>query len=155
MHETQFYIDGAWVDPIAPKAFDVIDPATEESFAQISLGSAADVDRAVRAARRAFPAFAVTSRQDRLELLRRILKAFEARREDLARAISREMGAPYKFALSAQVGSGPNHLNEMIRVLESFAFDAQRRTTIIANEPNGVCGLRTPGNRPNNQNVSK
>jgi len=155
MHERQFYIDGAWVDPIVPNAFDVIDPATEEPFAQIALGGAADVDRAASAARRAFPTFAATSREERIALLRRILKAFEARREGLARAISREMGAPYKFALTAQAGSGPNHLNEMIRVLETFAFDAQRGSTLITKEPIGVCGLITPWNWPINQIVCK
>src|SRR5690348_7070002 len=126
MHERQFYIDGAWVDPVVPRMLDVIDPSTEEPFAQIALGAAADVDRAARAARQAFPGFAETSREERIALLRRIVKGFESRREELARAISREMGAPYKFALNSQVGSGPSHLNEMIRVLESFAFDTQR-----------------------------
>jgi aldehyde dehydrogenase (NAD+) len=155
MHELQFYIDGAWVDPVAQCLLDVIDPSTEEPFAKIALGSAADVDRAAHAARRAFPAFAATSRQDRVSLLRRILAAFEARREDLARAISREMGAPYKFALTAQAGSGPNHLNEMIRVLESFEFDTLRGTTLITREPIGVCGLITPWNWPINQIVCK
>jgi aldehyde dehydrogenase (NAD+) len=155
MHERQFYIDGAWVDPVSLRLLDVIDPSTEEAFAQIALGSAADVDRAAKAARRAFSAFAGTSRQDRVALLRSILKEFEARREDLARAISREMGAPYKFALTAQAGSGPNHLNEMIRVLESFEFDELRGTTLITKEPIGVCGLITPWNWPINQIVCK
>jgi aldehyde dehydrogenase (NAD+) len=155
MHERQFYIDGAWVDPVVPHAFDVIDPATEEAFAQISLGSMADVDRAASAARRAFPAFAATPREERIALLRRILKAFEARREHLAHAISREMGAPYKFALNAQAGSGPNHLNEMIRVLETFEFDSKRGSTLITKEPIGVCGLITPWNWPINQIVCK
>jgi aldehyde dehydrogenase (NAD+) len=155
MHELQFYIDGAWVDPVAQRLLDVIDPSTEEPFAKIALGGAADVDRAANAARRAFPAFAATSRQDRVALLRRILAAFDARCEDLARAISREMGAPYKFALTAQAGSGPNHLSEMIRVLESFEFDTLRGTTLITREPIGVCGLITPWNWPINQIVCK
>jgi aldehyde dehydrogenase (NAD+) len=155
MHERQFYIDGAWVDPVVPRVLDVIDPATEEPFAQIALGSAADVDRAVRAARRAFPAFAATSRGERIALLQRIVKGFEARREELARAISREMGAPYKFALNSQVGSGPGHLNEMIRVLEAFEFDTRRGSTLITKEPIGVCGLITPWNWPINQIVCK
>ena len=89
MHKRQFYIDGAWVDPVAPRIADVIDPATEEAFAQIALGSAADVDRAVRAARRAFPTFAATSREERIALLGRIVKGFRRAAEiadgDLAR----------------------------------------------------------------------
>ncbi len=155
MHTKQFYIDGAWVDPAQPKVIDVIDPATEEAFAQIAVGSAADVDRAVSAARRAFPAYAATPVAERIALLQRIVKGFEARREELASAISREMGAPMKFARNAQAASGPNHINEMIRVLETFAFEEQRGTTLITREPIGVCGLITPWNWPINQIVCK
>lgn len=155
MHERQFYIDGAWVDPVQPKFIDVIDPATEEAFTQIAIGSSADVDRAVAAARRAFPAYSAMPVPERIALLRRIVKGFEERREEIATLISREMGAPYKFALTAQTGSGPGHLNEMIRVLETFAFDEQRGTTLITREPIGVCGLITPWNWPINQVVCK
>ncbi len=97
-HERQFYIDGAWVDPISPALLDVIDPSTEEAFTQIAVGDAADVDRAVAAARAAFPAFARTTRAERLELLRSILAEYNKRRDDIAATLSREMGAPLKFA---------------------------------------------------------
>jgi len=90
----KFYIDGAWVDPAKPARLDVINPATEEAFAQISVGSAADVDRAVAAARAAFPAFSQTSKAERLKLLRRILELYNERAEDIAKAVSDEMGAP-------------------------------------------------------------
>lgn len=155
MRTHQFYIGGAWVDPVAPRMIDVIDPSTEEPFAQIAIGGAGDVDRAVAAARQAFPSYCATSREERLALLRRILERFDARREELAGVISREMGAPLPYALSAQVASGPNHLAEMIRVLERFAFDEMRGTTLITREPIGVCGLITPWNWPVNQVICK
>lgn len=155
MRTHQFYIDGVWVDPFEPRMIDVVDPSTEEPFAQIAIGSAQDVDRAVIAARRAFASYSTTSREDRLALLRRILERFDARREELAQIISREMGAPLAYALSAQVASGPNHLAEMIRVLERFAFDEMRGTTLITREPIGVCGLITPWNWPVNQVICK
>lgn len=154
-HARSLYIDRAWVEPAALRWLAVVDPATEEPFAEVALGAAADVDRAVAAARRAFPAFARTGREERLGFLRRIASGFDARRDELARTISREMGAPRPFALSAQVASGPNHLNEMIRVLEAFTFDEMRGTTLIAREPIGVCGLITPWNWPVNQIVCK
>lgn len=155
MHTKQFYINGAWVDPVQPNFIDVTDPATEEAFSQIAIGSAADVDLAVAAARSAFASYSLTSLAERIALLQRIIKGFEQRREEMALAISREMGAPYKFALNAQTASGPNHIAEMIRVLETFAFDEQRGTTLITREPIGVCGLITPWNWPINQIVCK
>ncbi len=154
-HAAEFYIDGAWVAPAERKMIDVIDPSTEEAFAQVALGSAADVDRAVRAARRAFPGYAATARPERIALLQRIVDGFARRHDELARVVSREMGAPLKFASTAQVASGPNHLKEMIRVLEGFAFDALSGTTMITHEPIGVCALITPWNWPINQLICK
>jgi aldehyde dehydrogenase (NAD+) len=155
MHNLQFYIGGQWVDPVERQVAPLVNPATEEPFAEVALGTARDVDHAVQAARRAFPAFARTSVADRLALLERIVSAFEARREELAQVITREMGAPISFSLNAQVASGPNHLKEMIRVLGVFDFAERRGTTLIAKEPIGVCGLITPWNWPINQIVSK
>ena len=109
-HELQFYIDGAWVDPVVPHVLDVIDPSNEEAFAQISLGSKADVDKAVAAAKRAFATYGFTKPGERLELLRRIVEVYKKRSGDLALAVSREMGAPRPFALSNQVGIGLAHL---------------------------------------------
>ena len=111
-HEKQFYIDGAWVDPVTPNLLDVIDPSNEDAFAQISLGSKADVDKAVAAAKRAFrPSVSPTSKE-RLDLLNRIIEVYKKRSNDLALAVSREMGAPRQFALDSQVGIGLAHLEQ-------------------------------------------
>lgn len=155
MHLDRFYIDGEWVEPLEARFVDVVNPATEEPICQIALGGQADVDRAVAAAKRAFPAFSRTTRSERIALLGRIKHGFAARHEELAEIISEEMGAPIKFASSAQVASGPNHLTEMMKVLENFSFEEKRGTTLIAHEPIGVCGLITPWNWPVNQLICK
>ena len=154
-HEMQFYIDGAWVDPVVPHPFDVIDPSTEEAYAQISLGSKADVDLAVAAARKAFESFSQTTKAERLDLLKRILAAFQARYKDVADAISKEMGAPTKLAMNAQAGIGVGHISKMIEVLEAFEFEHLEGTTLIAKEPIGVVGMITPWNWPINQITCK
>jgi len=154
-HEKQFYIDGAWVDPIKPALIDVIDPSTEEAYTQISAGSAADVDRAVAAARKAFASYGRSTRKERLELLRAILAEYNKRRNDVGDAISREMGAPLPFAREVQAGRGVAHLERMIQVLETYPFESLEGTTLIAREPIGVCGLITPWNWPTNQIACK
>ncbi len=154
-HEMQFYIDGAWVDPVVPHALDVIDPSTEEAYAQISLGGKADVDLAVAAARKALETFSQTTKAERLDLLKRILAAFQARYKDVAEAISREMGAPTKLAMNAQAGIGVGHISKMIEVLEAFEFEHLEGTTLIAKEPIGVVGMITPWNWPINQITCK
>jgi aldehyde dehydrogenase (NAD+) len=154
-HELQFYINGEWVDPITPHPFDVIDPSTEEAYAQISLGTAADVDKAVAAARKAFETFSQTTKAERLALLKRILAAYQARYNDVAVAISREMGAPITLAQRAQAGIGVGHLTQMIAVLEDFEFDHMQGTTLITKEPVGVVGMITPWNWPINQITCK
>jgi len=154
-HEKQFYIDGAWVDPIKPALIDVIDPSTEEAYTQISAGSAADVDRAVAAARKAFASYGRSTRKERLELLRAILAEYNKRRNDVGDAISREMGAPLPFAREVQAGRGVAHLERMIQVLETYPFESIEGTTLIAREPIGVCGLITPWNWPTNQIACK
>jgi len=154
-HEMQFYINGEWVDPVVPNPFDVIDPATEEAYTQISLGGAADVDRAVAAARAAFPAFSQTSKQERIALLQRILAAFKARYADVAAAITREMGAPTALATQAQAAIGVGHISQMISVLEGFSFEHLQGSTLIAKEPIGVVGMITPWNWPINQITCK
>jgi len=153
-HE-QFYIDGRWIDPAVPATLEVIDPSTEQPFATISLGSKADVDRAVAAARGAFDAFARTSREDRLGLLRRILERYNSRAEDLAEAVSQEMGAPLSFARDAQVWAGRVHLEATIEALEAYEFSRVRGTSLIVKEPIGVAALITPWNWPLNQIVCK
>ena len=151
----KFYIDGAWVDPVAPAYLDVIDPSNEEVFEQVAVGSAADVDRAVAAARAAFPSYSRTSREDRLALLERVLAAYKARYEQVAQTLSREMGAPIALARNAQAAIGVGHLTQMVATLRDYQFDEVRGGTLITKEPIGVCGLITPWNWPINQIVCK
>jgi len=150
-----FYIDGQWVPPVTPKTLDVLDPATEEPIGRISLGSAADVDKAVAAARRAFETFGRTSREERIALLERIIAAYQARLGDLAETISHEMGAPMWLANAAQAPSGLAHLAQALEVLRSYAFVENKGTTRIIKEPVGVCGFITPWNWPVNQIMCK
>jgi len=147
----KFYIDGKWVDPVTPATLDVINPATEETCGRISMGSAADVDRAVAAAVRAFPAYSRTTREERIALLERILAEFARRHDDVATAIMEEMGAPWKLAKFAQAASGPQHIQAAIDALRDFEFEEAHGTTQIVREPIGVCGLITPWNWPMNQ----
>lgn len=151
----KFYIDGEWVAPVFPRPFDVINPATEDSAGQISLGSSADVDRAVAAARRAFPMYSESGVTERIELLQEIIRLCEARRDDLARTITAEMGAPITFANEAQTANALMHFNEAVNVLKSYEFERFLGTTLIRREPIGVCGLITPWNYPLNQVASK
>jgi aldehyde dehydrogenase (NAD+) len=151
----KFFIDGAWVEPALPVALDVIDPSTEEAYTRIALGSKADVDKAVAAAKAAFPAFSQWSKEERLALLRRILAEYEKRYEDIAQAVSQEMGAPIAFARDAQAAAGQGHLKATIEALEAYEFTETRGTTTIVKEPIGVCALITPWNWPLNQIVCK
>jgi aldehyde dehydrogenase (NAD+) len=151
----QFYIDGAWVDPVEPKEFKVINPATEDVAGVISMGGAKDVDRAVAAARHAFDAYSRTSPAERLALLERILAAYKAHYNDIAQAISTEMGAPMTLAKGSQTRIGVGHISAMIEVLQSFKFEELRGTTRLVQEPVGVCALITPWNWPMNQVAAK
>jgi aldehyde dehydrogenase (NAD+) len=151
----KFYINGAWVDPVKPATIDVINPATEEAFAQISAGSAADVDKAVAAARAAFPAFSQTSKAERVKLLKRIIEVYDKRMGDIAQAVSAEMGAPMTLARNAQAGAGKGHLASTLKALESMEFEEQRGITRIVREAIGVVGLITPWNWPLNQITAK
>lgn len=147
----RFFINGSWVAPSGRRELDVIDPATEAPVGKILLGEAADVDAAVQAARAAFETFAETPKQARIELLERIITVFEKRIDDVARAISDEMGAPMKFARHAQAASGLEHLTTTLAVLRDFEFEELMGSTQIRREPVGVCGLITPWNWPINQ----
>ena len=151
----KFYIDGAWVDPVAPKVLGVQNPATEEIFARISLGSAKDVDRAVQAARRAFPAYAETSVAQRLAWLEKIIAGFRARLPEVARTMTLEMGAPITFATERQATVALFHFEEAVRVLAGYSFEELMPPGMIRREPIGVCGLITPWNWPLNQVASK
>ena len=147
----KFYIDGRWVAPVEPRTHEVINPATEQVCGRISLGSAADVDKAVAAARRAFASWSQTSREERISVLHRILAEYQKRAGDLATAITEEMGAPAALANGFQVGLGVGHLSTAIEILKHFPFEEQRGATLIVKEPIGVCGLITPWNWPMNQ----
>lgn len=151
----QFYINGAWTDPAELKTLDVINPATEEAFASIALGNAADVDKAVAAAKAAFENYSQTTKEERLELLQKIIAAYKAHYADMAEAIRLEMGAPKTFAEKVQAATGMGHFMTMAKMLESYEFTEDRGTTRISREPVGVCGLITPWNWPVNQIACK
>ena len=151
----KFYIDGEWVDPVVPSSLDVINPATEEPCGRISLGSVADVDKAVAAAVAAQESFAATTREERIALLEAIIDAFKARYNDIATAIMEEMGAPWGLAKGAQAGSGIGHLKSTLKALKDYHFDERLGTTRVVREPIGVCALITPWNWPSNQIVCK
>jgi len=151
----QFYIDGKWVEPNEIRDFLVINPATEEAIATISMGSAADVDKAVAAAKRAFESYSETTVKDRLALLARIIEVYQSRMDQMAETISQEMGAPIGLARAAQAPAGLAHLSEIINVLGHFQFEELKGSTLMRKEPIGVCGLITPWNWPMNQIVCK
>lgn len=151
----KFYIDGAWVDPVVARPAAVINPATEEVYATISMGGSADVDLAVASAKSAFPEFSVTSKWQRLELLSRILDNYMARSGEMAEAISYEMGAPISLAKDAQVWAGQAHLESTIRSLSLYEFEENRDTACIIKEAIGVVALITPWNWPLNQIITK
>jgi aldehyde dehydrogenase (NAD+) len=150
-----FYIDGKWVAPIQPRDFHVINPATEEPAGVISLGSAQDVDRAVAAAKRAFDSYSQTSRQQRRELLERILAVYKRRYVEIGDAIRDEMGAPTSLAQGSQAGIGVGHLKAMIDLLQTFRFEQRQGPSHLLLEPVGVCALITPWNWPINQVAAK
>lgn len=147
----KFFIDGEWTLPANRRELEVINPATEQPVGRILLGTADDVDAAVRAARIAFESYSQTSREERIALLERVVRVYEANIPRLARAVSDEMGAPMGLAVQAQAGSGFRHLSTALAILRDFPFEEQLGTTRILREPIGVCGLITPWNWPLNQ----
>src|SRR4051812_24309548 len=155
MEKLKFYIDGGWVDPATPSTLGIVNPATEEIFAQISLGSRVDVDRAAKAARRAFATYSVTSVEQRLCWLQKIIEGFRARLPELARMMTQEMGAPITFATQRQATVALFHFEEAARVLANYKFEQRMGNGIVRREPIGVCGLITPWNWPLNQVASK
>ena len=160
MIETRnFYIDGGWVAPRDGTDFPVYNPATEEAFATISLGGAADAEAAIAAARRAFATWSMTTAAERGEVLRAILAVYEKRAQEMAEAISTEMGAPIDMALSDQAGAGRGHLKAFIRALDAFEWEHPLRPGVegqeMTYEPAGVAALITPWNWPMNQVVLK
>ncbi len=152
---TKFYIDGEWVDPAVSNLLDVINPATEAVAGRINLGSAADVDRAVAAAKTAFTSFSRTSVKERIELMGAIAGEYQKRYNDIAAAITEEMGAPAWLSNQAQAALGIGHIATAIEVLKSYKFDELKGTTLITKEPIGVCAFITPWNWPINQIACK
>jgi aldehyde dehydrogenase (NAD+) len=155
VHHLKFYIDGAWHDPAASKSLPVVNPATEEILYEVALGSKADVDMAVAAARRAFASFSQSTREQRIELLRRIVEVYTRRMKEIGGAISDEMGAPLSFAERFQAGAGLGHLTTTLDVLKSYAFEERLGSAMILREPVGVIGMITPWNWPLNQIACK
>jgi aldehyde dehydrogenase (NAD+) len=150
-----FYIDGKWVSPAKPNDFIVVNPATEQPIATISLGGAADVEKAVAAAKRAFESYSETTIHERLALLERIIEIYRSKLSEMAETISLEMGAPISLSRAAQAPAGLAHFLEIVKVLGHFKFEELKGSTLIRKEPIGVCGLITPWNWPMNQIASK
>ncbi|MBS0564668.1 MAG: aldehyde dehydrogenase family protein [Proteobacteria bacterium] len=155
IEKRDFYINGAWVKPIAGRDCLVIDPSTEEPCAVISLGSEADTNAAVAAAKAAFPKWAATPPAERRAIVARILDQYEARKHELAEAISMEMGAPIDFALSEQATCLPWHTSNFLRAFDRMEWvrplGDHAPGAMITLEPIGVVGLITPWNWPMNQ----
>ena len=150
-----FYIDGEWVAPLGAKTMPVVNPATEEAMYHVALGSEADVDKAVAAARAAFEAFATTSRKERIALLERVIDVYTSRMKDIGAAISDEMGAPLPFAERSQAGAGLAQLRTVLQALKTYRFEERLGAAMILREPIGVVGMITPWNWPVNQIACK
>ena len=155
IQKTDFYINGEWIAPIEANKFSVINPANETAFATISLGSVSDLNKAVSAAKAAFLNWSRTPLSERIEMVKKLLSIYESRANEMAEAISSEMGAPIKLAINAQTAAGAGHIKAFIKALESFEFEHTLRPDApdeyIIREPIGVCGLITPWNWPMNQ----
>jgi aldehyde dehydrogenase (NAD+) len=134
VNRMQFYIDGAWVDPAVKKSTPVVNPATEEAMYDVALGSKADVDKAVIAARRAFETFSVTSREERVALLEKIIAVYKTRIKDIGASVSDEMGAPLPMAEKLQAGAGLGHLIATLDVLKNYKFDEPHNDAMITRE---------------------
>ena len=151
----KFFINGKWIEPAGRSTLDVINPATEKAFATVSLGNADDVDSAAKAAKSAFDSWSNSSIEERKEIISNIVGGLKSRSDEMATAISSEMGAPMGLSKTAQVGSGLGHFMNVLSILENFEFEEIRGTTKIVKEPAGVCGFITPWNWPLNQIACK
>ena len=154
-HLSHFYINGEWVAPLGGTTMGVENPANEDIVAQVALGSAADADRAIAAARAAFLPWTTTPVADRIALLRRILEVYNSREDDFVEAMSVEMGAPLSWAREAQFWAGQVHIESTIAAAETFHWEEMRGSTRIVREGIGVCALITPWNWPMNQIACK
>jgi aldehyde dehydrogenase (NAD+) len=154
-NQQKFYIDGQWVEPIGKETLDVINPATEEPIGTIAMGTKADLDKAVAAAKKAFVTFSQTSLEERAALLEKIIEVYKTRMGEIAQTVSQEMGAPMSLANAAQAPAGLGHLMYSLNALKEFPFEEQVGKNLIVREPIGVCGLITPWNWPLNQIAAK
>lgn len=155
INRMRFYIDGQWVQPSVAASLPVVNPATEEVMFDVAIGSKADVDRAVAAAKRAFASFSQTSRYERVELLDRIIAVYGKRMKDIGAAISDEMGAPLPMAEKFQAGAGLGHFTATQDVLKQYHFEETVGDALVVREPIGVVGMITPWNWPLNQIACK
>jgi aldehyde dehydrogenase (NAD+) len=152
LDKRKFYINGEWVDPITPRDLEVINPATEKPIAVISMGTAADIDRAVAAAKTAFQSYSRTSLDDRIALLEKLLEIYTRRYNEMARTITLELGAPITMSTDQQAHVGVGHLEGFIEALKRIKLREELPNgDIVLREPIGVCGLITPWNWPINQ----
>ena len=150
-HTRKFYIGGDWVEPRSSETIEVINPTTEKPVATIALGGQEDVDAAVAAAASAFETFSQTTREERIELLERVIAVYKARIPEIAALVSLEMGAPSVLANKAQAPAGLGHLMATLRALRTFPFEEEINSTTVVYEPVGVCAFITPWNWPLNQ----
>ncbi|MGY2932975.1 acyl-CoA reductase-like NAD-dependent aldehyde dehydrogenase [Bradyrhizobium sp. GM6.1] len=155
INRLRFYIDGNWIDPAVAKTMPAVNPATGEEMYEVALGSKADIDKAVIAAKRAFETFSQTTREMRILLLENIIEVFKRRTKEIAKSISDEMGAPICMAEQKQATSGLSHLVSTLEVLKSYSFEERVGSAIIFREPIGVVGMITPWNWPINQIACK
>jgi len=151
----QFFIDGEWQTLSDRPTMDLVNPATEQVSGKLHLGNEDDVDRAVKAAKNAFPRFAATSLDERIELLQSITDGYKARFDDIGSAISEQMGAPKKFAVRFQAGAGLSHFKQVLKIIETYNFERDINATRVIREPIGVCGMIVPWNWPMNQITCK
>lgn len=155
VERTKFYIGGAWVEPKERRDIPVVNPATEETLYNVAVGGSADVDAAVSAARAAWPAFAATTRDERVALLARILELYAKRMKEIGAAVSDEMGAPLTLAERAHAGSGLSHFMTTQEALKAYVFEERIGAAMVVREPIGVAGQITPWNWPMNQIACK
>ena len=155
LNATRFYINGSWVEPSSSQTQTIVNPATERSIGDVAFGNSIDVNAAVAAAKAAFPAYARTSLQERLGWLKSINNQLIDRNDEIADAITAQMGAPKTMSRAYQASSGPQHFGEIIRLISDYPFEQKMGTTTIRREPIGVCALITPWNWPINQIATK
>ncbi|MFC4402932.1 aldehyde dehydrogenase family protein [Gracilibacillus xinjiangensis] len=152
---TRHYINGEWVESTGSETIDVINPATEEKIGEISSGTKEDLDKAVKAAKEAFPSFSQTTKEERVQLLDNIVSEYEKRKDDLIKIITEELGSPLSFSEEVQYEMGLNHFKATAKVLRDFEFTEDRGDSYIQKDAIGVAGLITPWNFPTNQICTK